>query len=230
MVAGKVHDLEGILAKWATFARNTFHRYCKAAPDPGSSQGVTEIITSCSVGKLKGQKSGSGPFVGAFYSCGSSGEPTARPHWRVVHFRESHCTRMTQGALEAASDHGEFPEGNIFIMADGKQLSNIDRMHKVFADSNGKPLPKKKQQLHVMTTEESERETRERMVGVATLTTMEFLNMYTAQALCVPFRKRLTCGGTSGSDTLGPPGEAEERRALACQAFHKEGALRRCVG
>ena len=192
------------LKQWVAFARNTFQRHIKLIADPGSAEGLASLFGETSVGKLHGTEGGAGPFVGVHYSCGQAGEASARAHLRVPQFREAHCIRMVKGALAAAGNPDVFPGGHIFVMTDGKAHSNVDRMQKCFQDSNSKSLPKKIKTLYVMTTEESERETKERMSGIATLPTMEITTLYTQMTISVPLKKHLHCGGSNCSDTLGP--------------------------
>lgn len=77
-------------------------------------------------------------------------------------------------------------------------------MLKCFQDSSAKGLAKTKKILYVTTTEESERETKDRMCGVATLSTMEMNALVTARTLNITYKRRLHCGGSNASDTLGP--------------------------
>ena len=102
------------------------------------------IFVETAVGQLKGSGGGAGPFVGVFYGCGQSGEATARPHLRIVCYREAHCLHLVKGALNGATGTDEFPEGHLFVKADGKTRGNLDRMNKVFTDTSGKALAKNK--------------------------------------------------------------------------------------
>ena len=131
---------------------------------------------------------------------------------------------MIKAALIAGGNQDALSPGQIYIMSDGKAHSNSDRMQKAFQDQNGKAIPKQKKTVYVMTTEESERETKERMAGVATLPTMEITNIYTAVTLSVPFRKRLHCGGSNASDTLGPL-QQPKRSELWCVKQSLKGKM-----
>ena len=199
-----VEDDDGQLKEWVSFARNTFHRHDKLVVDPSSATGLADLFSETTIGKLKGTEGGTGPFVGVHYSCGMAGEASARPHLRVPPFREGHCNRMVKGSLLAAGAADNFPPGHLFVMTDGKAHSNNDKMQKCFSDSNHKALPKQKKILYVMTTEDSERDTKERMSGVATLATMEINTLFSQKTISVPYKKRLHCGGSNVSDTLGP--------------------------
>ena len=111
---------------------------------------------------------------------------------------------MVKGALMAASPDDTFPKGHLFVMMDGKAHSNGDKMVKAFLDNAGKNMPKHRKQLYQMTTEASERETKERLGGIGTVPTIEFVNLLTAETLCVESKKRLNCLGSNASDCLGP--------------------------
>ena len=90
IMTGKIADEQGLLAKWCDYAGNTYKRHVKLFKEPGSSQGVCDLLTSVAVGQMKGTPGGAGPFVSCFYGCGQSGEASARPHLRIVAFREDH--------------------------------------------------------------------------------------------------------------------------------------------
>ena len=68
----------------------------------------------------------------------------------------------------------------------------------------GTVLPKHKRQLFIVTTEESERETKEKVTGIATLNTTEFLYIVSKDVFSVPHKKRLHSQGSNATDMLGP--------------------------
>lgn len=204
IAANKVEDPDGQLKKWVDFARNTVNRRVKLIVDPASASGLSDLIAATPIGQMKGAPGGTGPFVGVNYGCGQNGEASSRPHLRIPAFKDAHCLRAMRAALVAAGGGDEFPDGFLFVQADGKIHGNCAAMQKQLQDSKGKALPKQKKTVYCITTEDSERETKERMSGIATLGTLETINLFTKHTLNAPYKKRLHCGGSNASDTMGP--------------------------
>ena len=116
---------------------------------------------------------------------------------------------MLKGAMQAGAAANELPGqdlsgGQIFILSDGKCHYNIDRMKKAFTDSDGKTMPKHSRQIYVFTTEESERDTKQRLHGIATLSTVEHIARVSRDSLSMPPKKRKRCAGTNADDMIGP--------------------------
>ena len=148
---------EGKLDQWLQFARKTFDRRCVLFTDPGSFDGVRDLLKSTAAGKLSGTGGGQGPFVGVVYSCSRAGEASSRAHLRIVNYREQHCQRMIKGAMQAGAAANGIPEhdfspGHLFVLCDGKCRANTDKMKKTCMDSDGKVIPKHVRQIYSLTT------------------------------------------------------------------------------
>ena len=65
--------------------------------------------------------------------------------------------------------------GQRFSLCDGKCHPNIDKMKKAFMDDEVKTMPKHSRQIYALASEESERDTKQRMYGIATLSTVEHI-------------------------------------------------------
>ena len=59
-------------------------------------------------------------------------------------------------------------------------------------------------QIYAFTTEESERDTKQRLSGIATLSTVEFISLVSKETLSMPTKKRKDCTGTNANDMIGP--------------------------
>ena len=77
-------------------------------------------------------------------------------------------------------------------------------MKKAFTDGEGKTMPKHSRQIYALTTEESERDTKQRLHGIATLSTVEHIALVSKETLSMPAKKRKHCTGTNANDMLGP--------------------------
>ena len=177
--------------------------------DPGTIDGVRDLLKSAPAGRLSGTSGGQGPYVGVVYSCSRAGEASSRAHLRIVPYREQHCQRMLKGAIQAGAAADEIPRhdlsgGQLFILCDGKCHPNINQMKKAFTDGEGKTMPKHSRQIYVLTTEESERETKQRLHGIATLSTVEHIALVSKETLSMPTKKRKHCTGTNANDMIGP--------------------------
>ena len=148
---------------------------------------------------------GAGPFVAVVYSASTAGEAKGRPHLRICSYREEHAKRLIKGALAVAcgGDSDAVPSGFLFILRDGRVHENTQKLLKIFANDNGKMMEKSKRTLYVTTTEESERTVKERVKGIATLQTTEFVTLVTNETLDVALKDRLHCQGTNSSDSMG---------------------------
>ena len=126
---------DGKIDQWLQFARKTFDRRCVLFTDPGSFDGVRDLLKSTAAGKLSGTGGGQGPFVGVVYSCSRVGEASSRAHLRIVNYREQHCQRMIKGAMQAGAAANGIPEhdfspGHLFVLCDGTCRANTDKMKK----------------------------------------------------------------------------------------------------
>ena len=116
---------------------------------------------------------------------------------------------MIKGAMQAGAAANGIPEsdfspGHLFVLCDGKCRANTDKMKKAFADGEGKTIPKHVRQIYSLTTEESERDTKQRLSGIATLSTVEFISLVSKETLSMPNKKRKHCIGTNTNDMIGP--------------------------
>ena len=116
---------------------------------------------------------------------------------------------MIKGAMQAGAAANGIPEhdfspGHLFVLCDGKCRANTDKMKKTFTDGDGKVIPKHVRQIYSLTTEESERDTKQRLSGIATLSTVEFISLVSKETLSMPNKKRKHCIGTNTNDMIGP--------------------------
>ena len=94
---------DGKFDQWLQFARKRFERNCVLFADPGTNNGVRDLLLSAPAGRLLGTCGGQGPYVGVVYSCSRAGEASSRSHLRIAPFREQHCHRMIKGAMQAGA-------------------------------------------------------------------------------------------------------------------------------
>lgn len=150
--------MTGKIKQWIEYARNKYHRYVKLVADPGSAEGVMEIIKAHPINELQGMPGKD--YVCVLYESGKAGEASARPHLRIANCRAQHMKNCIRGVLMAQGDGPELPAGHLFFILDGKIGGNTEAAHKCFVDSNAKLLPKIKKAFYIQTSEESERETK----------------------------------------------------------------------
>ena len=107
--------------------------------DPGTADGISDILKSNSVGSLRGQDGSN--YVAVIYEAGCAGEAMARAHHRICTFRDEHLLRTIKGSMMAVSadvTELDIPLGHIYLMFDGKVHGNSAALMKGFTDSRGK--------------------------------------------------------------------------------------------
>lgn len=197
----KLDDPEGKIASWVNYAKNLYARHVRLVTDPGTAQGLAELLNSSPIGNMKGTPGVS--YVGVIFEAGKSGEPSARPHLRTPPLRDDHVNHLIKGCLLAADSPDSMPEGHLFFMMDGKTHGNEGKLVKAFASSEGKALSKSKKTLYFITSEDSERVSKEKVVGIGTINTIEFCHVLSLDSINLPKKDRLHGDGTNAGDIIG---------------------------
>ncbi|CAE7474778.1 unnamed protein product [Symbiodinium natans] len=202
--AKKMDDKEGVLAQWVTYAKNLVDRYVNLHGDPGSVSGVAQLLRA---DPLSQKVTGKQEYVLVLYDVTRAGEASSRPHLRPPPLRDEHLKRCIKGALEglqpAQNVLPQIPEKAAFFFID-RNLGSAGNASKAFVDDGGKVIPKVKTQLYVLTTEQSERQVKARVKGIATLSTMLSMNVFSQKTLEVVAKDHLHVPGSTASDCLGP--------------------------
>ena len=202
--AKKMDDKEGVLAQWVTYAKNLVDRYVNLHGDPGSVSGVAQLLRA---DPLSQKVTGKQEYVLVLCDVTRAGEASSRPHLRPPPLRDEHLKRCIKGALEglqpAQNVLPQIPEKAAFFFID-RNLGSAGNASKAFVDDGGKVIPKVKTQLYVLTTEQSERQVKARVKGIATLSTMLSMNVFSQKTLEVVAKDHLHVPGSTASDCLGP--------------------------
>ena len=202
--AKKMDDKEGVLAQWVTYAKNLVDRYVNLHGDPGSVSGVAQLLRA---DPLSQKVTGKQEYVLVLYDVTRAGEASSRPRLRPPPLRDEHLKRCIKGALEglqpAQNVLPQIPEKAAFFFID-RNLGSAGNASKAFVDDGGKVIPKVKTQLYVLTTEQSERQVKARVKGIATLSTMLSMNVFSQKTLEVVAKDHLHVPGSTASDCLGP--------------------------
>ena len=139
-----IQDPEGKLTKWKLFASNMYQRFVKLIADPGDADALATMIKYSVICKC--EVSANRAHVVVIYDAALAGEASARPHLRIVPFRDQHYTRSIRAALSAASgpELTSIADGWLYITFDGHVHGNEGKILKAFSNNDNKQLPKKK--------------------------------------------------------------------------------------
>ena len=236
-------DADGTLEKWTDYAKNLAKRYVTFAVDPKDPQRIADVISNsdCPFSSMRG--SDGEWYILVIYEAKKCGEPSARPHVRTCPFRDEHCLRMIKGTILGLSNPDSppgaaIPPGVAFIYLDGHTHGNEHKFTRCFTDTKGKTLPKEKKLLFVQTAASKTAAEKERLQGVGSLETIEFMHVITQTTFSVPGKKRLhgSSDSTNLADFIGPFNRQDrdgpetmrvkhsEKRALLADAFVLAGA------
>ena len=87
-------DPEGKLQKWRLFAQNMVARHVTLVVDPESSTAVADLLRKSAITKLNGTPGEN--YIIVMYDSALAGEASARPHLRIVSFRDNHLQSRTK--------------------------------------------------------------------------------------------------------------------------------------
>ena len=196
---------EDKLREFVAYAHTLYERHVSLvvdSPDAGAS-GLAAHVQASALPKA----AAAGKTIGVVYDACAAGQAGSRPHLRICPFRDTHCQRSIQGAMQGmlGGDAVEVPSSCIFFLFDGHVHGNQNKLLKWFTGPDGKWLPKSCQTMYLTTSQESEQAKRARCKGTATISQVEFLHLVTAQTLDVPEKDRLHFPGMSTlGDAIGP--------------------------
>ena len=190
-----------VLLKFKSYATNMYGRHCNLFVDPGDADALVALfktVSFASVEYVANQK-----HLGVLYDCKLAGQASARPHLRIVPFRDAQSQRTIRAAL-ALGDGKSIPTGHIYFLMDGHVHGNEARMLKCFQTASGKAIPKHKQTIYSTTTQKSESGRKDKVRGTASVSQVEFIHMVTKDVLAVPDIKRLHQEDSTQGDLIGP--------------------------
>ena len=203
-------DPEEKVKAWVQYVLNRYHRHITLFPEAANVEAVVANLASTEMPASTSMKGEMGKnHTAVLYEGFKAGEANSRAHLRAVNFRDDHCSNFVKGTLRVFSggtEYDQLPDSVLYLMADAKTHGNLDKLLKPFSDGSGSPLPKQRKPIYKFTSETSERDSKSKMRGIATMGTVEFVhliaNMETLSA--IPTKNKKHSDGTNCSDAVGP--------------------------
>ncbi|CAK0828182.1 unnamed protein product [Prorocentrum cordatum] len=192
------------LAKWTDYARKIYSTRVKLVVDPGSAQGVSEVIKMSALSNVADKIKSTTTLIPVMYDQKLAGMASARSHIRIVPLREGHLSYMVKGVLKATAPLNQMPKTHAFYILDGTVHGNEAKVARAFQGEDGKAIPKEKRLQYVMSTESSLRKRRSIVRGSSQLPLVEYCNIFTHPETEFQEKDRVKCAGTTKGDVLGP--------------------------